>query len=409
MILEQLSTPFSSFGFLYYHILRLSPNNSLTTYTHFLTPYKLFFKYYSSTLSIKTFLFLSVSTLQCFCHKHCREGPEKNGTCTVEPGGYCFSAVEEVLDPISLQLVPERTYGCLPPGETGLLQCKGHLVPHYDPKSIGCCSDEDFCNLKLSPMYEPSNDLSEPSGTNIQIDSTTLNVLLGTLIVLLFIAVLVIILFYNYYRKKEQYQQKYVRRDPEAALRLFPGSLHELIETTSGSGSGRPRLVQQYIAKQIGFMTQIGKGSYGEVWKAKYRGTEEVAVKVFFTKDEASYYRETEIYQTVLSVSGHENILRFIAFDIKGTGISAQRLLITDYHQNGSLCDFLKINVIDERTLIKMAYSAAAGLVHLHTEINGTCVKPMIAHRDIKSRNILVKDDLSCCIADFGLAVKLDR
>lgn len=38
----------------------------------------------------------------------------------------------------------------------------------------------------------------------------------------------------------------------------------------------------------------------------KWRG-EKVAVKVFFTTDEASWSRETEIYQTVLM--RHENIL----------------------------------------------------------------------------------------------------
>lgn len=56
-----------------------------------------------------------------------------------------------------------------------------------------------------------------------------------------------------------------------------------------------------------------------------------------------------------------------------------------------------------------MAHSAASGLSHLHTEIHGTRGKPPIAHRDIKSRNILVKKDLSCVIADFGLAVRFDR
>ena len=32
--------------------------------------------------------------------------------------------------------------------------------------------------------------------------------------------------------------------------------------------------------------------------------------------------------------------------------------------------------------------------------------KPPIAHRDLKSKNILVKNDLTCCVADLGLAVR---
>lgn len=61
---------------------------------------------------------------------------------------------------------------------------------------------------------------------------------------------------------------------------------------------------------------QIGKGRYGEVWMGRWRG-EKVAVKVFFTTEEASWFRETEIYQTVLM--RHENILgefRVVAFSL---------------------------------------------------------------------------------------------
>ena len=50
----------------------------------------------------------------------------------------------------------------------------------------------------------------------------------------------------------------------------------------------------------------VGKGRYGEVWKGKWRG-ENVAVKIFFTTEEQSWFRETELYQTVLL--RHENIL----------------------------------------------------------------------------------------------------
>lgn len=186
------------------------------------------------------------------------------------------------------------------------------------------------------------------------------------------------------------------------------GTLSELIDQSSGSGSGSglPLLVQRTIAKQIQMVHSVGKGRYGEVWLAHWRG-EKVAVKVFFTMEEASWFRETEIYQTVLM--RNENILGFIAADIKGTGSWTQMLLITDYHENGSLHDYLSSRVLDTSSLIKLALSTASGIAHLHTEIYGTRGKPAISHRDIKSKNILVKRNGECAIADFGLAVRYIR
>ena len=43
----------------------------------------------------------------------------------------------------------------------------------------------------------------------------------------------------------------------------------------------------------------VGKGRYGEVWKGLWRG-ESVAVKIFSSRDEKSWFRESEIYQTVM-------------------------------------------------------------------------------------------------------------
>lgn len=99
----------------------------------------------------------------------------------------------------------------------------------------------------------------------------------------------------------------------------------------------------------------------------------------------------------------------FIAADIKGTGSWTQLYLITDYHESGSLYDYLKSTTLDIRALLRLAYSAVSGLCHLHTEIFGTQGKPAIAHRDLKSKNILVKNNGTCCIADLGLAVKFIR
>lgn len=50
-------------------------------------------------------------------------------------------------------------------------------------------------------------------------------------------------------------------------------------------------------------------------------------------------------------------------------------------------------------------HSAICGLVHLHDLFEFTNSKPAIAHRDIKSKNLLMKTERTVCIADFGLSV----
>ncbi|XP_052843367.1 TGF-beta receptor type-1 isoform X4 [Drosophila gunungcola] len=182
-------------------------------------------------------------------------------------------------------------------------------------------------------------------------------------------------------------------------------TIHDIIEmTTSGSGSaGLPLLVQRSIARQVQLCQVIGKGRFGEVWRGRWRG-ENVAVKIFSSREECSWFREAEIYQTVML--RHENILGFIAADNKDNGTWTQLWLVTDYHENGSLFDYLTTHTVDTNTMLNMSLSIATGLAHLHMDIVGTRGKPAIAHRDLKSKNILVKSNLSCAIGDLGLAVR---
>lgn len=183
-------------------------------------------------------------------------------------------------------------------------------------------------------------------------------------------------------------------------------SLRDMIDlTTSGSGSGLPLLVQRSIARQVQLLDVIGKGRFGEVWRGRWRG-ENVAVKIFSSREERSWFREAEIYQTVML--RHDNILVFIAADNKDNGTWTQLWLVTDYHENGSLFDYLNRTTVDMPTMIRMALSIATGLAHLHMEILGTQGKPAIAHRDLKSKNILVKANRTCAIGDLGLAVRYD-
>lgn len=50
---------------------------------------------------------------------------------------------------------------------------------------------------------------------------------------------------------------------------------------------------------------------------------------------------------------------------------------MTEYHENGSLFDFLSVRTIDSLTLIKMALSIGTGLAHLHMDIVGTKGEPL--------------------------------
>ena len=138
---------------------------------------------------------------------------------------------------------------------------------------------------------------------------------------------------------------------------------------TSGSGAGLPLSVQRTLAKNIQLEECIGKGRFGEVWRGIWN-CESVAVKIFSSRDEASWIRETEIYTTVML--RHNNILGFYGADMTSRDGTTQLWLVTHYHRNGSLYDFLYERTIDTYQLLTLAYSLANGLAFLHSEMIGT-------------------------------------
>lgn len=84
---------------------------------------------------------------------------------------------------------------------------------------------------------------------------------------------------------------------------------------------------------------------------------------------------------------------------------------MTDYLAHGSVYDYIHKSELSWGQMLWIAMGMARGLSYLHTELPCTATqypKPSIAHRDFKSRNVLLKADLTPCISDLGLATRLE-
>jgi len=328
------------------------------------------------------------------------------GVCHTD--GYCFKSIARK------DTVIRRTYRCLnkamltPEHRPFFCYSKKGLEDRY---RVGCCNSS-LCNRNISLALDPW--IPEDP------DRSPLLLILAIAVPIITLALVILISILIYRQCHPRFGYQMVAKPIQNTVVIDLGSsrpltssgcmdesqstLKDMIESTcSGSGAGLPILVQRSIARQVSLLECVGKGRFGEVWRGHWRG-ESVAVKIFSSRDEKSWFRESEIYQTVML--RHENVLGFIASDNKDEGVVTQLWLVTEYYENGSLFDYLSRSLVGGRQMIRMAISIATGLSHLHMDIIGTQGKPAIAHRDLKSRNILVKKDLSCSIADLGLCVR---
>ena len=57
---------------------------------------------------------------------------------------------------------------------------------------------------------------------------------------------------------------------------------------------------------------------------------------------------------------------------VADVGTWTELWLVSDYHENGSLFDYLSANRVDVAAMLKLVGSMASGLAHLHMEIIGT-------------------------------------
>ncbi|KAM4718110.1 activin receptor type-2B [Anableps anableps] len=246
------------------------------------------------------------------------------------------------------------------------------------PEVFFCCCEGNFCNEKFTHLPDLRGPLMEAPPTSVDV----LNVLIYCLAPATMLSVVLLIAVWMYQHRKPPYGHVDIREDP-----------------------GPPLASPLLGLKPLQLLEVKARGRFGCVWKGQILN-EYVAVKIFPIQNKESWQNERDVFLT--PGMRHENILRFIAAESRGSHPESELWLISEFHERGSLSDFLKGNAVSWSELCHIAESMARGLAYLHEDVprlKGDRHKPAIAHRDFKSKNIILRTDLTAVIADFGLAV----
>lgn len=159
----------------------------------------------------------------------------------------------------------------------------------------------------------------------------------------------------------------------------------------------------QLIEATNGFSAEslIGCGGFGEVFKASLKDGTCVAIKKLIRLS-CQGDREFMAEMETLGKIKHRNLVPLLGY----CKVGEERLLVYEYMEYGSLEEMLhgRIKTRDRRILTweerkKIARGAAKGLCFLHHN----CI-PHIIHRDMKSSNVLLDNEMESRVSDFGMA-----
>ncbi|GMI77501.1 STRUBBELIG-receptor family 8 [Hibiscus trionum] len=145
----------------------------------------------------------------------------------------------------------------------------------------------------------------------------------------------------------------------------------------------------------------VGEGSLGRVYKAGFPNGKTMAIKKIDNAS-LSLQEEDNFLEAVSNMSRlrHPNIVTLAGYCAE----HGQRLLVYEYVGNSSLHDMLHFSDDGSKTLswnarVRVALGTARALEYLHE----VCL-PSVVHRNFKSANILLDEELNPHLSDCGVA-----
>jgi serine/threonine protein kinase len=146
------------------------------------------------------------------------------------------------------------------------------------------------------------------------------------------------------------------------------------------------------------YKNPIGKGGFGEVYGGVLDSdNDKVAVKRYIRKDlRKEFMEEVKIH----SQMSHKNVVKLIGYCIGESTL----LLVTEYVSRGNLEHLLHCSdtPIPLDTRLGIAIGCAEALSYMHSMHLSS--DNLVYHGDIKPANILLDDNLTTKVSDFGLS-----
>ena len=145
---------------------------------------------------------------------------------------------------------------------------------------------------------------------------------------------------------------------------------------------------------------QIGKGSYGTVYRASQISVgREVAIKVIQPQyaNHPEFIRRFETEAQLVARLEHPHIVPLYDYWREPDGA----YLVMRWLRAGNLQTRLAEGLLDLATAVTFVDQIAAALTAAHRE--------GVVHRDIKPANILLDEDDNAYLSDFGIAIDVER